>query len=257
MTIERLGAATTRLLTDWLTRHAQAGGRVIVRPVLDLADPRTSDAHDPPAWMRETARPARRDLRLPRLPARLPGLRPRPHRGLPAVGRRRTARPDVAGDSRAAVPHPPPPQDPHRVDLPAQRGWQLHLDRAHRPPLHRPGPRPPTPTPRPLTPPTTLTPRTPTTQPRSGPPARPQAWFRQAQPPCGCGRRSAHRVSTDRSLRLGSGQALRSLRQAQDKRCSTSAGEALRSLRQAQDKRCSTSSGQALRSLRQVQVKRR
>ncbi len=51
--IERLGAATTGLLDDWCTRHTAAGGKVIVRPVLDLADPRAVDQHDPPAWMRE------------------------------------------------------------------------------------------------------------------------------------------------------------------------------------------------------------
>ena len=59
VSIERLGAATTRLLTDWLTRHTGTdtgtGGRVIVRPVLDPTDPRAVDAHDPPGWMRETA----------------------------------------------------------------------------------------------------------------------------------------------------------------------------------------------------------
>ncbi len=55
VSIERLGAATTRLLTDWLTRHTTTGGRVIVRPVLHPTDPRAVDAHDPPDWMRETA----------------------------------------------------------------------------------------------------------------------------------------------------------------------------------------------------------
>ncbi len=54
ISIERLGAATTRLLTDWLTRHTTTGGRIIVRPVLDPTDPRAVDAHDPPDWMRET-----------------------------------------------------------------------------------------------------------------------------------------------------------------------------------------------------------
>src|SRR3954470_2691251 len=35
VSIEKLGAATNQLLTDWLTRHAAAGGKVILRPVLD------------------------------------------------------------------------------------------------------------------------------------------------------------------------------------------------------------------------------
>ena len=46
--IEKLGAATTDLLTDWLTRYAAAGGKVIVRPVLDLDRSTAVDQHDPP-----------------------------------------------------------------------------------------------------------------------------------------------------------------------------------------------------------------
>src|SRR3954468_1049840 len=57
VSIENLGAATNQLLTDWLTRHAAAGGKVIVRPVLDLSDTTAStqavDQHDPPTAMRE------------------------------------------------------------------------------------------------------------------------------------------------------------------------------------------------------------
>ncbi len=54
--IEKLGAATTELLTDWLTRLTEAGGKVILRPVLDLtadAAETSVDQHDPPAAMRE------------------------------------------------------------------------------------------------------------------------------------------------------------------------------------------------------------
>ncbi len=53
VSIERLGAATTRLLTDWLTRCTDTGGKVTVRPVLDLDDTAAVDRHDPPATMRE------------------------------------------------------------------------------------------------------------------------------------------------------------------------------------------------------------
>ena len=35
--IEKLGAATTQLLTDWLTRFAAAGTKITLRPVLDLS----------------------------------------------------------------------------------------------------------------------------------------------------------------------------------------------------------------------------
>ncbi len=52
--IEKLGAATTRLLTDWLTRFAQTGAKITLRPVLDLNSDWAVDQHDPPAAMRET-----------------------------------------------------------------------------------------------------------------------------------------------------------------------------------------------------------
>ena len=53
VTIERLGAATTRLLTDWLARLTGTGGKVVLRPVLDLNTRWAVDQHDPPAPMRE------------------------------------------------------------------------------------------------------------------------------------------------------------------------------------------------------------
>ena len=52
--IERLGAATTQLLTNWLTRFAAAGTKITLRPVLDLDSDRAVDQHDPPDAMRET-----------------------------------------------------------------------------------------------------------------------------------------------------------------------------------------------------------
>ncbi|WP_123389511.1 HNH endonuclease signature motif containing protein [Nocardioides aurantiacus] len=51
--VEGLGAVSTGLLADWLARHRLAGGRVSVRAVVDLADTRTVDAHDPPPLLRE------------------------------------------------------------------------------------------------------------------------------------------------------------------------------------------------------------
>ncbi|WP_027863269.1 HNH endonuclease signature motif containing protein [Marmoricola sp. URHB0036] len=53
VSIEKLGAATDQLLTDWLRGHAAAGGKVIVRPVLDLSSTQAVDQHDPPSAMRE------------------------------------------------------------------------------------------------------------------------------------------------------------------------------------------------------------
>ena len=61
--IEKLGAATTQLLTDWLTRFAAAGTKITLRPVLDLnatdgrgpARPTRSDARDRGAARRAPA----------------------------------------------------------------------------------------------------------------------------------------------------------------------------------------------------------
>ncbi|WP_027862030.1 HNH endonuclease signature motif containing protein [Marmoricola sp. URHB0036] len=53
VSIEKLGAATDQLLTEWLTRYAAAGGKVIVRPVLDRSSTQAVDQHDPPSAMRE------------------------------------------------------------------------------------------------------------------------------------------------------------------------------------------------------------
>ena len=141
VTIERLGAATTKLLTDWLTRltgtGTGTGTKVILRPVLDLAANPAVDQHDPPSTTARTSPVAGCALRLPRLPARLPDLRPRPHHPLRPARRRRTPRADPPLESRAPVPHPPPRQDPHRVELPTHRRRRLHLDRAHRTPVRR------------------------------------------------------------------------------------------------------------------------
>ena len=52
--IEKLGAATTQLLTGWLTRFAAAGTKITLRPVLDLGSQAAADQHDPPDAMRET-----------------------------------------------------------------------------------------------------------------------------------------------------------------------------------------------------------
>ena len=83
------------------------------------------DQHDPPEAMRETVVAARRALRLPRLPPRLPDLRPRPHHRVPPHGRRRTTGPNPARQSRAAVPIPSPREDPHRLALQTPRRRQL------------------------------------------------------------------------------------------------------------------------------------
>ena len=51
VSVEKLGAATTQLLADWLAGYAATGGKVILRPVLDLTRPPwrwTSTTHPPP-----------------------------------------------------------------------------------------------------------------------------------------------------------------------------------------------------------------
>ncbi len=53
-TIERLDAATTQLLADWLARYAQTGAKITLRPVIDLSSQSAVDQHDPPEAMRET-----------------------------------------------------------------------------------------------------------------------------------------------------------------------------------------------------------
>lgn len=53
VSIEKLGAATTELLTDWLGRFAAGGTKITLRPVLDL-NTDAVDQHDPPPAMRET-----------------------------------------------------------------------------------------------------------------------------------------------------------------------------------------------------------
>jgi hypothetical protein len=52
--IEKLGAATTQLLTDWLSLFTAAGTKISLRPVLDLNSDQAVDQHDPPEAMRET-----------------------------------------------------------------------------------------------------------------------------------------------------------------------------------------------------------
>ncbi len=53
VSVEKLGAATTQLLADWLTGYAATGGKVILRPVLDLNSTTAVDQHDPPTALRE------------------------------------------------------------------------------------------------------------------------------------------------------------------------------------------------------------
>ena len=144
MSIEKLGAATTQLLTDWLARHRAVGGKINLRPVLDLHHDWAVDQHDPPPAMREQV--LLRDAHCV-----FPGCR-RDSRGCdldhitPYIAMEDGGPPGQTPlRTRAPVPDPSPDQDPHHLGLQAPRRWLLHLDRAHRPPVRRHPHLPPTP----------------------------------------------------------------------------------------------------------------
>lgn len=75
--LESLGAASLRLVREWLGRVT----RVSVRPVLDMAASAPVDRHDPPEAMRAGHAP-RRPLCLPRVRRQRPGMRSGPHRSV-------------------------------------------------------------------------------------------------------------------------------------------------------------------------------
>ena len=134
VSIEKLGAATTDLLADWLARHTAVGGKVIVRPVLDLASERRGRPARPTRGDARTRHPARQPLRLPRLPPRLPDLRPRPHHPLCPDGRRRTTRPNTSSNLAPLC------RSHHR--LKTFTAWDYkRLDQTRQAPI--PGPHPP------------------------------------------------------------------------------------------------------------------
>ncbi len=136
VSVEKLGAATTQLLADWLAGYAATGGKVILRPVLDLTDSRAVDQHDPPTALRERCilrdphcvfPGCRRDSRscdLDHIVAYIPMTR-------------RATGPNERREPRALVPHPSPDQDPHRLGLQTPHRRHLHLDLPHRTPIRR------------------------------------------------------------------------------------------------------------------------
>ena len=89
------------------------------RPTTDDA----VDAHDPPAWMRDLVILRDPTLRVPALPTRRPGLRPRPHRPL---RRHRPTRPNPTSQPRPAVPTTPPRQDHRPLAIPPTTRRHLH-----------------------------------------------------------------------------------------------------------------------------------
>ena len=153
VSIEKLGAATTQLLTDWLARHCAVGGKINLRPVLDLdraTGPSTSTTH--PRRCANTSSCATPTACSPAAAA-TPG--PATSTTSPPTSRSTTA-------DHPARPHPanlaPLCRTHHRMkthtawDYKPLDGRRLPLDRTHRPPV-RGRPRLPTPTrPKNLTP---------------------------------------------------------------------------------------------------------
>ncbi len=164
-------------------RHHRPPGRLAGPPLCcrrreSASDPSSTSPIDhrgrPARPTRRDARtgpPARQPLRLPRLPTRLPHLRPRPHHPLHPHGRGRTTRPDQPANlAPLCRTHHRiktfTAWDYKRLDHDGNQG--LRLDRTDRPPVRSHAD---------LAPPTTtknLTPRHPG-PPQPGPPARPRA----------------------------------------------------------------------------------
>ena len=192
VSVEKLGAATTQLLADWLTGYAATGGKVIFRPVLDLTDSRAVDQHDPPTALRELCilrdphcvfPGCRRDSRscdLDHIVAYIPMT----DGGPPGQTNAENLAP--------LVPHPSPDQDPHRLGLQTPHRRHLHLDLPHRTPIRRhtglPAPAPA----KNLTPPHPGPPQPGTS---ARPTGSPIPWFRDARQ----GSLLNHRYSRERS----------------------------------------------------------
>ena len=135
VSIEKLGTITTHLLTDWLARHCAVGGRINLRPVLDLNHDWAVDQHDPPAAMREQV--ILRDAHCV-----FPGCR-RDSRSCdldhitPYIAMEDGGPPGQTHPGNLA----PLCRTHHRIKTHTSLGLQtprrrrLHLDRAHRPPV--------------------------------------------------------------------------------------------------------------------------
>ena len=134
VSIEKLGAATTQLLTDWLTRFAAAGTKVNLRPVLDLT--RRRGPARPTRAMRETV--VLRDAHCV-----FPGCS-RDSRTCDLDHITHTSRSRTADHpAKRAPPISPPCAGPHHRlkthtawDYKTPRRPRLPLDRAHRTPVH-------------------------------------------------------------------------------------------------------------------------
>ena len=154
--IEKLGAATTALLADWLARWAATGGKVTMRPVIDLEPSETAPRTPSTSTTRPRrsassaccATPTASSPAAASTPGAATSTTSPPTSRWETVGHRADQRPQ----SCAVVQKSPPAQDAHRLGLQAARRRHLHLDRTHRPPVHRPTRLPPATTAEKLTP---------------------------------------------------------------------------------------------------------
>ena len=135
--IEKLGAITTDLLATWLARHDLGKTVFRVRPVLDLNADWSVDRHDPRSGCASRSCCSTRPASSPAAAATPGPATSTTSRSTSSPGRRWTTGPDKTGEPRPAVPHPPPDQDPHRLDLQTPGARPLHLDQPHRPPVRR------------------------------------------------------------------------------------------------------------------------
>src|SRR5689334_10266771 len=143
------GREARRRLADAAAGLAAADGRGH-RPAGARPDSDRGGGRARPARLDAGGRdPAGRALRVPRLPRRCPGLRPRPPRDLRPARPGWAARPDQPGEPGLPVPTAPPDQDFRRLALPAaprsRDRWpntrhDVRVDQPARPhlPRHRP-----------------------------------------------------------------------------------------------------------------------
>ena len=178
VSIEKLGAATTQLLTEWLARHCGAGGKITSAP----SGPRRSRLR----WTGTThPKPCANKSSCATATASSPAAAATPAAATSTTSPPTSPWTKAAHQARPTrkpgtpLPQPPQDQDLHRLGLqtarPRRQPGCLRLDRPHRPPVRgQPGLPAPSTT-------KSLTPRHPG-PPQPGPSARrPVGWFRQAQ----------------------------------------------------------------------------
>ena len=122
---EKLGPATLAKIKDWVGHS-----RVTIQPVLRIDRDRRGRRPRPTRLDARPGHPPRPPLRVPALPTRRPGLRPRPHHPL---RRHRPTRPNPTRQPRPPVPTTPPRQDHRPLAIPTTARRHLPMDRTRDP----------------------------------------------------------------------------------------------------------------------------